>query len=281
MAPVYSDREDGDQAQLGFGPGGRSPASGAGSIDEEAEAAAAAPARRAAGGEPARSEFFRERRRPVLPFVGLIGAVATVAAFLWLGRDGAPPAFAPEGEALAPVAAASPNGALADPLAPAAGSTPAATRVAAAPPVEAPGEAFPDAGFGDPAPAPPAAVAALTAPSAPPVEASAAALAAKSAASSPPAAPHSPRSLAGTDSFSVQLLAARSETDVNGAWKRLQGAHPDLLASLTPTVARADVAGGTFFRLRAGPLPARPEAEALCQALSSRQQPCFVVSPGS
>jgi hypothetical protein len=282
MAPVYSDRDDQDQAELGFGPGGRSAVSGARSIDEEVEEPAAPPARRAPGGEPARADFFRERRRPVLPFLGLIGAVATVGAFLWLGGDEGPPAVAPEAGALAPVAAPSP----ATPLPDAAGvpvGAPAPTSLAASPPPAATaGEAFPDAGFGDPAPeAPaPAGVAAATPPSAAPTAPPAAALPAVSAPSRTTAAPAA-RAASGANAFSVQLLAARSEADVNGAWKRLQGTHPDLLASLTPTIARADVAGGPFYRLRAGPLDGRPDAEALCRALSSRQQPCFVVSPGS
>jgi hypothetical protein len=80
----------------------------------------------------------------------------------------------------------------------------------------------------------------------------------------------------------VQLLAARSEADVGASWERLRGAYPDLLASLTPSVARTERApGDTFYRLRAGPLRDRASADALCKALSARQQSCFVVSPGS
>jgi len=285
MAPVYSDRDDEEQAELGFGPGGRSAVSGARSIDEEIEEPAARSEHRSTGGEPARADFFRERRRPLLPLLGLIGAVATVAAFLWLGRDEGPPAAGPEGEALAPVAAPRPSAPLPEPAAAPAALPGASSLAALEPPASPGGEAFPDAGFGDPAPDAPAptALAAAAPPSAEPAASPAAVPAAASAPSRAAVAPvaQPARAPARADAFSVQLLAARSEADVSGAWKRLQGAHPDLLAALTPTVARADVAGGTFYRLRAGPLDARPDAEALCRALSSRQQPCFVVSPGS
>jgi cell division septation protein DedD len=83
------------------------------------------------------------------------------------------------------------------------------------------------------------------------------------------------------DAFAVQLLAARSEADVGASWERLRGSYPDLLASLTPSVTRTSRAEGTFFRLRAGPLRNRASADALCRALSQREQSCFVVSPGS
>jgi cell division septation protein DedD len=100
------------------------------------------------------------------------------------------------------------------------------------------------------------------------------------AAAPPRAAPPPPA--AARSAFAVQLLAARSEADVGASWDRLRDAHPDLLASLTPTVARTErQQGDTFYRLRAGPLRDRAAADALCKALSARQQSCFVVSPGS
>jgi hypothetical protein len=80
----------------------------------------------------------------------------------------------------------------------------------------------------------------------------------------------------------VQLLAARSQAQVGGAWQKLRGAHPDLLASLSPTVSATEIAGsGTYYRLRAGPLHDRAAADSLCKQLAARHQSCFVVAPGS
>ena len=115
---------------------------------------------------------------------------------------------------------------------------------------------------------------------APPVPSKPGAQASSSAAPAQIAA--APRAAVARDAFAVQLLAARSEADVGASWEKLRGAYPDLLASLSPTVARMDRApGDTFYRLRAGPLPDRSAADALCKALSARKQSCFVVSPGS
>jgi cell division septation protein DedD len=150
--------------------------------------------------------------------------------------------------------------------------------VAAAPDFEVP---FPEA-----LESPPFATSGLAAPSepdpaaAPPVASQPAAQATPSAAPAQVAAV--PKPAVARDAFAVQLLAARSEADVGASWEKLRGAYPDLLASLSPTVARIDRApGDTFYRLRAGPLPDRSAADALCKALSARQQSCFVVSPGS
>jgi cell division septation protein DedD len=219
-------------------------------------------------GEPARAEFFRAQRRPVLPLIGLIGAVVTVVIFLWMGRDEAvPPPEPPAREAgeLAPVASAPDfEVPFPEPGAASPGAAPSPTSLAAPPA----GEAIPGAAPGAPEPFP----------AAPPAPEPAAEIA---AATPPRAATPSPRPAA-RGAFSVQLLAAHSEADVGASWDRLRGAHPDLLASLTPTVARAERAqGDTFYRLRAGPLRDRAAADALCEALSARQQSCFVVSPGS
>src|SRR5262245_41530639 len=91
MSRVFPDFDDvrTEQSELGF------PAS-------RRERVAEAPSEE---GEP-RSDFFRSKRRPVLPLLGLLGAAATVAVFLWLGREEAVPSPAAAGEELAAVAAA-------------------------------------------------------------------------------------------------------------------------------------------------------------------------------
>jgi len=203
-------------------------------------------------GGPARSQFFRAKRGSVLPVIGLMGAVATIAFFLWLGRDEGEPTAAMPPEELAPVAAA-PDFEV--PFPEAIESPPFATSGLAAP-------SEPDPSVSPPVPSKPGA------------QASSSAAPAQIATVSKPAVAR--------DAFAVQLLAARSEADVGGSWEKLRGAYPDLLASLSPTVARVDRApGDTFYRLRAGPLRDRSAADALCKALSARKQSCFVVSPGS
>jgi cell division septation protein DedD len=223
-------------------------------------------------GEPPRSEFFRAQRGSLLPWLGLVGAAATVAAFLWWGSDDAPSRPAP-GEEVASVDAAPhlelPLPAPGDPF----GDDARAGGPPVAPPLlepssEAPAPDRPP----DAAPSPQSPVPLVPAPQAP-----------VQAAPGPQAGrPRAARAAPGPGSFSVQLLAVRSESGAGGEWERLRGAHPDLLASLTPSVARAELgSGGTFYRLRAGPLRNRAEADALCAALAARQQPCFVVTPGS
>ncbi len=235
--PEIPDRDEArpEQSELGL-PAGR-----------PARASGAAPV----VGEPARAEFFRAQRRPVLPLLGLVGAVATLAVFFWLGREDAVPTPAALGGDLAPVAAA--------------------------PGLEPPS---PSAGSSLETPPGPGSLAADAAPQPIPMPEVPSVLDGFGAAPPPEAAPVEAAPAPG--GFAVQLLAARSEGDVGASWERLRGSYPDLLASLTPRVTRTSrPEGDTFYRLRAGPLRDRASADALCRALSARQQSCFVVSPGS
>ena len=78
----------------------------------------------------------------------------------------------------------------------------------------------------------------------------------------------------------MQLTSALSEEGAFDDWKRLSTHNKDLLGSLSPSVSRADLEGkGTFYRLRAGPLPDRAAAQALCAALADRRVGCILVRP--
>lgn len=78
----------------------------------------------------------------------------------------------------------------------------------------------------------------------------------------------------------VQLLAARSQDDVLGAWKKLQAKNSDLLGGMAGTVARADLGDrGVFYRLRAGPIASETKAKTLCSALAGRNVSCLIVRP--
>ncbi len=90
-----------------------------------------------------------------------------------------------------------------------------------------------------------------------------------------------PASAPASGSYQVQLYSGRSADDAKGAWSQLKGKNADLLASLSPMVARADLGErGTFYRLRAGPL-SEAQAKTLCQSLSGRGTACIIVRPGS
>jgi hypothetical protein len=96
---------------------------------------------------------------------------------------------------------------------------------------------------------------------------------------STPAAAVPPAPMA-AGAFLVQLAAARSEDAARAEWSRLSGKHKDVLGSLSPTVERADLGErGVFFRLKAGPLADRAQADAVCAAMKAQDDACLVVKP--
>ena len=99
-------------------------------------------------------------------------------------------------------------------------------------------------------------------------------------AAPPSAKPADKSAVPARGGFQVQLFSGRSTEEVNGAWTKLKGKNSDLLASLAPTVARAELGDrGTFYRLRAGPLADKAKARALCDALAGRNVSCIVIRP--
>ena len=81
--------------------------------------------------------------------------------------------------------------------------------------------------------------------------------------------------------FRVQLLAVRDQDAAAGAWSGLQQRFPTALGPLRSQVQRAEIGGGTFYRLHAGPFADRSGASAVCEALQSQGVDCFVVAPTS
>lgn len=76
----------------------------------------------------------------------------------------------------------------------------------------------------------------------------------------------------------LQLGAYRDEATAMNGWKRLVAATGDLLLGLEPEIVKAEIAGkGTYYRLRAGPLPKGRNANALCESLQEQGFPCMVV----
>lgn len=132
---------------------------------------------------------------------------------------------------------------------------------------------------GEASPAPPAPVISQKSPADKPAKV--AALPKAPVPAAPPSAkPADKNAAADRGRYQVQLFSGRSTDEVNGAWAKLKGRNADLLASLAPTVARAELGGrGTFYRLRAGPLADEAKARALCDALTGRNVSCIIIRP--
>ncbi len=84
-----------------------------------------------------------------------------------------------------------------------------------------------------------------------------------------------------SNSYLVQLAAARSSKGARNEWDRLKTKNKDLLGSLGLTVTKADLGPGKgiFYRLRAGPLANEAAARTLCQQLTKRQIGCLIIKP--
>ena len=78
--------------------------------------------------------------------------------------------------------------------------------------------------------------------------------------------------------YLIQIAALRSEDAALDEWNRVSGNHPTLLGGFRPLIVQADLGErGIFYRLRAGPLANRSDAEQLCSALAAENVGCLVV----
>ncbi len=75
-------------------------------------------------------------------------------------------------------------------------------------------------------------------------------------------------------SYMVQLGAFKSESEAQAAWKKISGAHSDVLGG-TPTIVKAEVNGTTYYRLRTGSYASAADAKADCGKLGG--QACMPV----
>jgi hypothetical protein len=79
--------------------------------------------------------------------------------------------------------------------------------------------------------------------------------------------------------YRIQLGAfAGGDKQAMNEWRRLQGAYPEVLGGLTPSVKLATTNSGHLYRLQAG-LMTEERARASCAALKSKNQACVVVLP--
>ena len=74
----------------------------------------------------------------------------------------------------------------------------------------------------------------------------------------------------------VQVASVSAQEDVEPEWRRLRRKHPDLLGPLALDVQRAELEMRTVYRLLAGPLDDRAQAEQLCRQLETRGAGCLV-----
>ena len=81
--------------------------------------------------------------------------------------------------------------------------------------------------------------------------------------------------------YGVQLASFRSLDAAEAAWEKIFIRVPYLLADLSPTIVKVDLAGagGVFFRLHAGALPNLEAAAALCRSLTAEALDCLIVRP--
>ena len=81
--------------------------------------------------------------------------------------------------------------------------------------------------------------------------------------------------------YGLQLASFRSLDAAEAAWEKLSMRVPYLLADLSPTVIKVDLAaaGGIFYRLHAGTLPNLEAAAALCRSLNAEALDCLIVRP--
>ena len=98
-----------------------------------------------------------------------------------------------------------------------------------------------------------------------------------SAASSEPVqmAKAEPAAPSGGPQPAVHLASYRSAKQAESGWVQIKRAQGDLLGDIGHTVSRVTLGSkGTYFRLKAGPLPSTDQARALCSKLKQRRQYC-------
>lgn len=90
--------------------------------------------------------------------------------------------------------------------------------------------------------------------------------------------PLTPPAPAATGPLRVQIAATKDEPSARAEFARLQKAHADLLGNLSATVVKADLGDkGVFYRIQAGPIADKAQADKLCAQLKPLGIGCIVV----
>ena len=94
-----------------------------------------------------------------------------------------------------------------------------------------------------------------------------------------PAPEPAPEPAVSAGPYRVQMASLKSRAAVEKNWATLKRRHTDLLGKLELDIQSVQLSGGrgTFYRMQAGPLASRAQANALCASLKSRKQGCIVV----
>ncbi len=91
----------------------------------------------------------------------------------------------------------------------------------------------------------------------------------------PPPAPVAAPKASGTF---VQLAALESEEAAKAEWRRLEHRYHDLLGGHAPTFSRTEHAGKTYWRVRTGGFPDTAEAVLFCERIKAKGGGCSVAS---
>jgi cell division septation protein DedD len=90
--------------------------------------------------------------------------------------------------------------------------------------------------------------------------------------------PLTPAAAATTGPLRIQIAATKDEPSARAEFARLQKAHADLLGNLSATVVKADLGDkGVFYRIQAGPIADKAQADKLCSQLKPLGIGCIVV----
>lgn len=77
--------------------------------------------------------------------------------------------------------------------------------------------------------------------------------------------------------FIAQLASFRSEAEAQAEYDRLSAKHGNVLSGLSPRIVKANVAGGSRYRLAVGPLASRAAASKICNSLiAAGERDCLV-----
>ncbi len=83
-----------------------------------------------------------------------------------------------------------------------------------------------------------------------------------------------------TKAWRVQIAAMRTGQAAEQVWQAAVTKYDDLLGELRLNVEEVTLGErGTYYRVQAGPLAGKSQADALCAALKIREQGCLVVRP--
>jgi len=77
----------------------------------------------------------------------------------------------------------------------------------------------------------------------------------------------------------IQLGAYRVREEALAGWTVVERRFGRLLEGLRPTIQRAELVEGTFYRLRAGPIGTSAAAKEICRQLLELGADCLVVNP--